>query len=443
MLTRFLKLSIVPTFILLMVSCSSSPSGEEKEEKKDSSPTGSVIFIHPDGSGASMWGAMRLLKTGPDGYTNWDELDHMGLYRSHQLNSTNSSSHAGATVHAFGVKVPYDTYGLPTKKPFKSLSGKYYGIMKEAQEAGMAVALINSGHLCEPGTGVFAANSDDRYNYDTIAEQIIHSGVDILFAGGETLLLPEGVMGRHGQPGTRKDGRNLIEEAMQLGYVVVYNRKEMFELPPLTEKVLGVFAPFHTFNDMTEEALNEHQLPHYSPEAPTLAEMTKMALILLESREKQFLMVIEEEGSDNFANDNNASGALAALQRADDAIGVALGYLAKNPNTLLITAADSDACGMQVVNVRKEEEFEQPLPESLSNGVPLDGRGGTGTLPFVAKPDRNGTELYFAISWASDDDIAGGVIAKAHGMNAEYLPNNVDNTDIYRLMYRTLFGIAL
>jgi alkaline phosphatase len=390
-----------------------------------------------------MWEALRLLKSGPDGYTNWDELDHMGLYRGHQLNSTNSSSHAGATVHAFGVKVPFNTFGLSTKRPFKSLSGKDYGIMKEAREADMAVALINSGHLCEPGTGVFAANSDDRYNYDTIAEQIIHSGVDILFAGGETLLLPKGIMGRHGQPGARKDGRNLIEEAMQLGYAVVYNRREMLELPPLTEKVLGVFAAFHTFNDMTEEELKKRQLPHYSPEAPTVAEMTKMALILLESKGKQFLMVVEEEGSDNFANDNNASGALTALQRADDAIGVALGYLAKNPNTLLVTAADSDACGMQVVNVKDEEEFEQPLTVSLPNGVPIDGREGTGTLPFVAKPDRNGTELRFAISWASDDDVAGGVIARAHGMNAEYLPNNVDNTEIYRLMYRTLFGIAL
>ena len=53
---------------------------------------GSVIFIHPDGSGASMWCAFRLLEVGPDGMTNWDKMETMGLYRGHLLNSTNSSS---------------------------------------------------------------------------------------------------------------------------------------------------------------------------------------------------------------------------------------------------------------------------------------------------------------------------------------------------------------
>jgi hypothetical protein len=36
--------------------------------------------------------------------------------------------------------------------------------------------------------------------------------------------------------------------------------------------------------------------------------------------------------------------------------------------------------------------------------------------------------------------MSGTVIARAHGFNAGYLGVNVDNTDIYRLMYRTLFG---
>jgi len=37
----------------------------------------------------------------------------------------------------------------------------------------------------------------------------------------------------------------------------------------------------------------------------------------------------------------------------------------------------------------------------------------------------------------------GGVVAKAHGLNSAMLPNNVDNTDIYRLIYATLFGKTL
>jgi alkaline phosphatase len=118
-------------------------------------------------------------------------------------------------------------------------------------------------------------------------------------------------------------------------------------------------------------------------------------------------------------------------------------YIEKNPNTLLITAADSDASGMEVVNVRDSKKFEEPLPLTESNGAPLDGREGTGTPPFIAAPDKFGNRLRFGICWASGDDVAGGVIAKAHGLNSELLANNVDNTDIYRVIYATLFGIKL
>ena len=39
--------------------------------------------------------------------------------------------------------------------------------------------------------------------------------------------------------------------------------------------------------------------------------------------------------------------------------------------------------------------------------------------------------------------MSGTVIARAHGLNAQFLPRNTDNSDIYRLMYRTLFGKIL
>jgi alkaline phosphatase len=422
-------------YIFLAASCS--------EVKMTKLETGNVIFIHPDGSGASMWGALRLLEKGPDGNTNWDKMGQMGLYRGHLKNSTNSSSHGGATVHAFGVKVDYDTFGINAQKPIKSLSGKDYSIMIEAKKAGKAIALINSGHICEPGTGVFVANASNRNLTDAISEQIIFSGADIILAGGEELLLPEGQIGRHGKPGKRKDGRNLIEEAEKLGYTIVYNREELLKLALNTEKVLGVFSASHTFNDLTEEKLKEKGLALYNESAPSVAEMTEKALKIIKHRRKNFFMVVEEEGTDNFSNVNNAEGALEALSRADAAIGVAMKYIEKNPNTLLITAADSDAGGMEVVNVRDSKKFEEPLPPTVSNGAPLDGKEGTGTLPFIAAPDQFGNRLRFGICWASGDDVAGGVIAKAHGLNSELLPNNVDNTDIYRLIYATLFGVKL
>lgn len=406
-------------------------------------PTGNVIFIHPDGTSASMWNALRLSVYGPDSLTNWDRMDHLGIYRSHVLNSSNSSSHAGATIHAYGVKVSFNTFGRTAGASFQSLAGTDKSIMIEARDAGLATALINSGHICEPGTAVFVASSAERAATDTISEQVIESGVDIIFSGGETLLLPKGITGRHGEMGVREDGKNLIDRARELGYTIVYTREEMLALPLAANKVLGVFAAHHTFNDEPEEALKQEDLPLYNADAPTVAEMTATALNILDAQNRQFLLVVEEEGTDNFGNCNNAPGVLMALLHADQAIGLAQTYISTHPNTLLITAADSEAGGMQVSAVRDSTQFEKPLPAHTDNDAPLDGREGTGTLPFVAAPDQNGTRLHYGIAWAGFGDVMGSVIARAHGLNAGMLKANVDNTDIYRIMYATLFGIKL
>ena len=418
-------------------------TGCQQKVTENQSTTGSVIFIHPDGSGVGMWGALRLLQVGPDGTLNWDKMEHMGIYRGHLSNSVSSSSNGGGTVHAYGVKVDYDAYGNNPEKPIKSLSGKDYSIMTEAQKKGKSIAIINSGHICEPGTGVYLANSTSRALEDTISAQIIHSGADIIFAGGEVMLIPEDVMGFHGELGIRKDNRNLLKEAEELGYKVILTRNELINLSVDTDKVLGIFAARHTFNSRSEEELKEMGLPSYYKDAPTLSEMTDIALRILKEKNNEFYIVIEEEGSDNFSNHNNASGALEALRRADEAIGVAMQFVDSNPNTLLITAADSDAGSMQVIGIRKPENFEKPLPKTSNNGSPIDGVNGTGTLPYVSKSDQFGNNLRFAICWATGHDVMGAIVAKTYGLNSESLPNNVDNTDIYRVIYKTLFGIEL
>ncbi|MEE9574018.1 MAG: alkaline phosphatase [Candidatus Neomarinimicrobiota bacterium] len=418
-------------------------TGCQQKVTNDQSSTGNVVFVHPDGSGLAMWDALRLLKVGPDGLLNWDKMDHLGTYRGHLINSASSSSNGGGTVHAFGVKANYDDYGNNPDKPFKSLSGKEYSIMTEAQKQGKSVAIINSGHICEPGTGVYLANSFARNLQDTISAQIINSGADIIFTGGEVYLLPEGKLGYHGESGVRKDNRNLLNEAEALGYKVVLSRDELLNLSSETDKVLGIFAAENSFNDLEEEKLKQLGLPNYNVNAPTLAEMTEVALRILNAKNRDFFIVIEEEGSDNFSNYNNANGALEALSRADDAIGVAMNFIDSNPNTLLITAADSDAGSMQVLGIRKPNDFDKPLPMTANNGAPMDGVEGTGTLPFVSKSDQFGNNLRFAICWALSKDGMGGIVAKSHGLNSESLPNNVDNTDIYKVIYKTLFGIDL
>jgi alkaline phosphatase len=401
---------------------------------------GSVIFVHPDGTGLNMWNAGRALVAGPDGDLEWDQLPRMALYRAHYADGFNPSSHGGGTVHAWGVKVRRDSYGMDEREPIVARSGAAVSVMREAQAAGLRVGIVQTGHIAEPGTGVFLASSPTRRDYVGIAAQIIGSGADVILAGGEVYLLPEGEKGFFGQPGQRQDGRDLIAEARAAGYAVVHTREALAAAAGETTKLLGIFAAVNTYNDQTEEELAAAGLPTYDPAAPTVAEMTEAALAVLGRGERRFFLAVEEEGTDNFANNNNAAGTFEALRRADQAIGVARRFLAAHPATLILTGADSDAGGLQMLGrgVATAEAATAPKvpPE-------MDGVAGSGTAAFLAAPDAAGRRFYFGVKWAGGDDFIGAMVSRAAGINAELLPSSVDNARLYDLMWETLFGREL
>jgi alkaline phosphatase len=410
-----------------------------------SAQTGNVIFIHPDGTGLGHWNAARHLAVGPDGWLNWDKMDRLAAYRPHQKGWLSSTSHAGGTVHAYGRKVHPDSYGFDRDQPIKALSGSDLSIMKEAMAAGIRCGIVNSGHIGEPGTGVFLASVMDRADVSSIAVQIVNSGADVVFTGGEVWMLPKGIKGVHGKEGLREDGRDLTEEARSLGYTVIFTRDELLNLPADTRKVLGIFAAINTYNDKNEAALQEAGLPLYDPAAPTFADMTAAALkVLSNDAEKTFFLMAEEEGTDNFSNYMNAAGMLEAVRRADAGIGEALTFMETNPQrpTLLLVGSDSDA-GHPSVWTAPRAEAGKPLRATTKSGAAIDGVSGGESMPFVTPPDAMGTTHEFGIAWGYGDDFPGSVVTKAHGFRSEKLKSTVDNTGIYRLIYDVLFGKAL
>ena len=285
--------------------------------------------------------------------------------------------------------------------------------------------------------------------------------------GGEIHYLPVGTVGRFGEEGIREDGRNLIAEAEELGYTIVYNREELEALSVDSEKVLGIFAAEDTYNDTDEAELieegfvdDEGSLVLYgqpgNENPPTVAEMleTTLAFDKFTNAEDGFMVVLEEEGSDNFPNNNNAAGGIEATLRADAAIGVAQDFVNNtDPNTLVLTAADSDAGGLEVIDVEEDSQLVGTIgvqSEFTSFGddadgiqYPLDGITGNGTAPFTTGAiDADGDLFDFGVGYVSTTDVAGGIVSKAYGLNSDLVEDTVDNTDMYRIMYQTLFGVA-
>jgi glycerophosphoryl diester phosphodiesterase len=431
-----------------------------------------VIFVHPDGTSPSHYGAARFLEVGPDGRLNWDKLNKSGVYLGHMEDQLGGTSNGGAVTHATGAKVFAESFGLEKDNSnIKSLSGTNKTIVEEARDAGKVTALVQSGAIFEPGTAAFVAKTQEIVNPDgsrtvpraqqaEIAKQVINSGVNFIMGGGELNLIPIGEKGFHGtaaeydalsKSSLVRPTENLIDLAKKNGYTIVYTEQQLNDLldpnktPTPPTKVLGVFAPIHTFNDRPEEVLAAANLPLYKESAPTIGEMLDATQKLMEKHpnfKNGSISIVEEEGSDNFGNNNNAAGTIEGTLRADKAIGVSLDFIDRNPNTLLLTAADSDAGGLQVVDVADATKPVGTInnnPTTTPRPIPLDGKNGAGTAPFLSAPDANGDVLPFAVAWAGLPDYSGSIVSKAHGLNSDKLPATLDNTGIYELMYETLF----
>lgn len=405
--------------------------------------TGSVIFLHPDGAGTAAWLGLRFLDAGPDGRLNWDLLPSVAFYDGRMSDALSASSHGGATVHAYGVRVVRESYGMNGQAPLTALSGAKQSLAQEAIAANKWVGVVNSSTITEPGTGAFLASAPDRKDDAAIALQIARSGARVILGGGEQWFVPKGARGRHG-PGSREDGLDLVAELRAKGYAVVFTRDELAAVPADATRVLGLFAHDATFNDEPEEVLQREGRPLYQPQAPTSGEMVRFALGVLARAPQGFLLVLNEEGSDNFGGPNNAQGVFEAVRRTNDAIGAALTHLKRFPDTLVLVASDSASGGMQVLgDTLEERKPDEPLPQVEENGAPTDGRDGTHSRPFLAAPDRNGVRLPFRVAWATGDDGSANVVARAAGLNANFVSGSFSNVDVYRVMYLTLFGREL
>lgn len=399
----------------------------------------------------------------------------------------------------------------PTDRFINSLSGYPGSVMREAANNGHPVGIVNDGMIAEPGTGAFLAEVSSRDDTTGISQQILlgrpnttDTAPQVILGGGETDFLPENtprcapeaitldcrvheVAEGDGTTttGRRTDGQNLLRVAEQRGYTVLRTRGEFEQLrdrvaaeADFAPKVLGLFAAVDTFNDVPEEALiangfvdpaipaedrrsnlilfgDKPGTPGYNP--PTVADMSELATTILgrvsAGAGKPFFLVTEPESTDNLGNNNNAIGSLTAMARADDVIARTRRFIADNPNTLLITAADSDGGGIQAVGYEPSEvpaavETGDTNPVGVDDGgataAPLDGLYGHNSKPFTTAADQFGRQLPFAVQWTGTADVTGGVLTRAEGLNAALLrtefSRRFDNIDIYRITSRTLFA---
>ncbi len=352
-----------------------------------------IILFIGDGMGENHRIAATWLSLGQDGQLEMDAMPFAGWSMTSTAYDQVTDSAASATAISTGVKTSNRRVGVTTRvEPLIT-------ILEQAKEIGMATGLVTTVQMTHATPAAFASHMDNRDDMLEIAVQMVAAGVNVLFGGGENEFLPESVNGCHKDAGKREDGRNLIEEAIDLGYTYVCTAEELGGLDPASAShVLGLFAD--------EELLR--------PFTPSLADLTHMAISILSQDPDGFFLMVEGGQIDWASHGWNAKDAMGDTIGFDEAVGLGKQLAEINGNTLVIVTADHETGGMKM----------KLLPGGL-----------TGGRDEFVMPDQTA----FKVSWTTSSHTSADVPTTALGPGAELLAGHYENTHIYDVMHAALW----
>lgn len=417
---RAVMLPLAIGALVTVAGSTAAPVTRLPADGTDRAPTAeavrSVIFVNGDGMAGPHREAARLHYAGLEGKLVMDQLPVAGVLSTDPRDPDDvvTDSAAGASAWATGQKtyngaISVDVNGDPLPV-----------IGAEAKRAGKATGLVTTAQVTDATPAAFFSNSVNRNAQDDIARQYIEeTKPDVIVGGGENRWFPPGVPGAYPdnppedpteQSSSTKG--NLVERAQQLGYTYVHTSAQLGAFDG--SRLLGLFANEEMFQQRAE---GDGDI--YTPVVP-LATMTSKALQVLERDRDGFFLLVEEEAIDEFAHRNNGQRTLQAMAELDRTVAVLRQYVTRHPDTLLIVTGDHETGGLAV---------------ETSGGTDESGEGVSAEDgPFAV----HGSDLTFAIDWATTGHTGATVPVTAIGPTAEKLTGNHPNTYIHTVMSQAL-----
>ena len=187
---------------------------------------------------------------------------------------------------------------------------------------GKSVGLVTTATVTHATPAGFAANVPARSEEFEIAPQYLDR-VDVILGGGSVFF----------DPASRPDGADYFEKFRNAGYAVLESGEELGRAGS-PAKLLGVFSKSH-LPYVIDRAKNAGPLS-----IPPLAGCTRVALRLLSQNPEGFFLMIEGARVDHAAHQNDIAALLHEQLDFDDALGVALEFAARNPDTLVVATSD-------------------------------------------------------------------------------------------------------
>ncbi|ULO05839.1 alkaline phosphatase [Paenibacillus sp. 19GGS1-52] len=378
-----------------------------------SAKTKNVILFIGDGMGTAQRDAIRLATVGEKGKLAMDAMPYLGLIHTSSTIPVTDSA-ASATAYASGVKTYNGAIGMDANK--KSVKT----IMEYAKDAGKSTGVVTTSQVTDATGAAFGAHVEDRSKQSDIALQLLtKSKIDVLLGGGEDFWYPAGEPGKFKDepaedPTEKSKGTqgNLITKAKQLGYSYVTNKTDMQKAKG--GKLLGLFANEEMFQQKPE---GEGDI--YNP-VVSLPEMTKKAIDTLAANKNGFFLMVEEEGTDEFAHQNNAKMTIKAGQELDKSVQVAKDFAKKNPDTLVLVLADHETGGFSIEEVNADDESGDGISKE-------DG-------PFAIANSK----LNFVVDWTTSGHTAVDIPITAMGRNSELFTGVYENTEVFTKLMQSL-----
>ena len=297
-----------------------------------------VIFLVSDGMNLGALSLASLFRERTGGKEpHWTRLYRerpvvRALVETHSASSCVTDSAAAASAWGIGERVTNGVLNiLPDGKELPTLLQKLSG-------AGKRTGLVTTATITHATPAGFAATVRSRGEEPVIAGQYLDRGVHVLLGGG-----------------TKHFSDELRRKYSAAGYGFPSDRKALRSHDAGNGKpLLGLFSDGHMPYEI--DRLND---PKLNAKTPTLAEMSAAALRNLERSPEGFFLLIEGARIDHAGHANDAAASIHDQLAFDDAVGVALDFLDRHPDTLVVVTTDHGCGGIQMNGVKSnpDEKF--------------------------------------------------------------------------------------
>lgn len=348
------KVFIILLPALLLWGCCERDGKTEKVEN--------IIFMIGDGMGLAQLTALSMEQDYEP--LNMERARHIGLQKTYSANNRVTDSAASGTAMATGEKTNNGYLGVD------ALGRPLTSSLVRAQEAGMATGLVVTIEPMAATPAAFYAHHSQRWDYDSIAMDMLRSGVDVIAGSGAPTLRK--IRRPYGEvdviAGFQEAGYTFapdMESFMAVGHspAVMFFREDGF--PYMAADTAGVRGD-------------------YLPQA------TAKTLELLENSGKAgFFLMVEGSLIDYGGHDNDLEAVLGEMRDFDNAVKVAFDYADSHPGTLVVVTGDHETGGLTIIS--PEEDFTKGAEDVVYNFSTGDHSGtfipvyayGTGAENFT------------------------------------------------------------